>query len=272
MMHALAAARFNAVLVKVSSMGLQAKHLGKSCAALLPYLLSIEDRFGVNVAGEGGEYETITLDCPLFSKTVHLVDAEPVTVTEDSFAPTCYLRVPSVRLEVKDLSTTDATLRARLGCVPPAMPVPGPQDPAVEAAIARDVPVRPAHTTDSASCITYTSQILGRAEHSLAQQAMEVLQQLLEAAGQSPTTIVFVELLVSDMADFSAVNAVFEQQFQGCRPARACVQVALPGGAAVAARAVVCQVRELTRVHAAAWPRSAAHALTSSAPSLCFAG
>ena len=26
------------------------------------------DKYGVNVCGEGGEYETFTLDCPLFHK------------------------------------------------------------------------------------------------------------------------------------------------------------------------------------------------------------
>jgi diphthine-ammonia ligase len=31
-----------------------------------PQLLSLEAKFGVNVCGEGGEYETFTLDSPLF--------------------------------------------------------------------------------------------------------------------------------------------------------------------------------------------------------------
>ena len=28
--------------------------------------------FGLNVCGEGGEYETFTLDCPLFKKRLEL--------------------------------------------------------------------------------------------------------------------------------------------------------------------------------------------------------
>jgi diphthine-ammonia ligase len=31
-----------------------------------PLLRSLRDRFGCNVCGEGGEYETLTLDCPAF--------------------------------------------------------------------------------------------------------------------------------------------------------------------------------------------------------------
>ncbi len=29
-------------------------------------------RYGVNVCGEGGEYETFTLDCPLYKKRINL--------------------------------------------------------------------------------------------------------------------------------------------------------------------------------------------------------
>ena len=36
-----------------------------------PTLLKLEKKFGVNVCGEGGEYETYTLDSPLFIKVGH---------------------------------------------------------------------------------------------------------------------------------------------------------------------------------------------------------
>lgn len=35
---------------------------------LKQYLLGINEKYGVNVCGEGGEYETLTVDCPLFHK------------------------------------------------------------------------------------------------------------------------------------------------------------------------------------------------------------
>jgi len=40
-------------------------------------LVSLRDSIGFNVAGEGGEYESLVLDCPLFSKRL-AIDAEPV--------------------------------------------------------------------------------------------------------------------------------------------------------------------------------------------------
>ena len=33
-------------------------------------LLFQNRRFGVNICGEGGEYESFTLDCPLFEKEI----------------------------------------------------------------------------------------------------------------------------------------------------------------------------------------------------------
>lgn len=33
-------------------------------------LFQLSAQYGVHVCGEGGEYETLTLDCPLFSKKI----------------------------------------------------------------------------------------------------------------------------------------------------------------------------------------------------------
>lgn len=36
------------------------------------FLLLLCRLYGINVCGEGGEYETMTLDCPLFRVSFHL--------------------------------------------------------------------------------------------------------------------------------------------------------------------------------------------------------
>ena len=33
-------------------------------------LMSLKNKYGVNVCGEGGEYESITLDCPIYKKRI----------------------------------------------------------------------------------------------------------------------------------------------------------------------------------------------------------
>lgn len=57
----------DAIVVKVATLGLDpSKHLGKSIRQLQPHLLAMKEKYGLNVCGEGGEYETFTLDCPLY--------------------------------------------------------------------------------------------------------------------------------------------------------------------------------------------------------------
>ncbi|KAF8819727.1 ATP-binding domain-containing protein [Cardiosporidium cionae] len=58
----------SAILIKTASMGLYAKHVGQSIEALQSYFVSLNEKFGFHICGEGGEYETFTLDAPLFSK------------------------------------------------------------------------------------------------------------------------------------------------------------------------------------------------------------
>ena len=61
-----------AVVIKVAGIGLTTKDLGKSLAELQPKLLKLNDLYGSHVCGEGGEYETLTLDSPMFKKRIVL--------------------------------------------------------------------------------------------------------------------------------------------------------------------------------------------------------
>lgn len=36
----------------------------------LYFYFQLSEKYGVHVCGEGGEYETFTLDCPLFKKKI----------------------------------------------------------------------------------------------------------------------------------------------------------------------------------------------------------
>ena len=62
----------NSVIIKVASIGLGKAQLGKSLDQVQDHLLKISDLYGVHVCGEGGEYETITLDCPIFKKRIFM--------------------------------------------------------------------------------------------------------------------------------------------------------------------------------------------------------
>ena len=61
-------------LAKICSMGLDTSMLGRVVdPELQSYFSKINQKFGFNECGEGGEYETVVFDSPLF-RTHRLVD------------------------------------------------------------------------------------------------------------------------------------------------------------------------------------------------------
>ncbi len=67
-----------------------------------------------------------------------------------------------------------------------------------------------------------------------ARRALENAKAVLEAAGSGLTQVVKVTVFLTDMADFPAVNQVYEACFGGHQPARSTFQVAgLPLGGLV---------------------------------------
>ena len=72
-----------------------------------------------------------------------------------------------------------------------------------------------------------------------AHQALKNLKAVLEAAGCSTDSVVKTTVFISDMDQFAAINAVYEQYFSRPYPARSCVQVAkLPKGVGIEIEAV----------------------------------
>lgn len=91
-----------AILIKVAALGLEpARHLGKTIEELKDHLRRMSGRFGNNVCGEGGEYESLTLDCPLFKKRIIIDKKETVMHSDDAFAPVAYLKVTKCHLVAK---------------------------------------------------------------------------------------------------------------------------------------------------------------------------
>lgn len=71
-----------------------------------------------------------------------------------------------------------------------------------------------------------------------AAQALDNLGEVLAAAGMSYGNVVKTTVFLSDMADFAAVNAVYEKYFPTDPPARSCVQATLPKGGLVEVEAI----------------------------------
>jgi diphthine-ammonia ligase len=70
-------AGFHSIIVGVFANGFDEHWLGRQIEdETIERLLKHRQRFGINVAGEGGEFETLVLDGPLFAKKLIIDEAE----------------------------------------------------------------------------------------------------------------------------------------------------------------------------------------------------
>ena len=95
-----------AVLVKVASLGLLPRDLDLKplSPAHLTRFRKLHAEFGFHVCGEGGEYETLTLDCPLFARALSFSRARTVIHTDDPHTPVAYLSILEHSLIDKEVS------------------------------------------------------------------------------------------------------------------------------------------------------------------------
>jgi len=111
----------------------------------------------------------------------------------------------------------------------------GPYSQAVQAGnllfISGQIPVDPA-----------TGAFAGDDIATQARQSLTNVKAILEAAGYSLSDVVKTTVLLDDMANFAAVNAVYAEFFTENCPARACFAAkALPQGALVEIEAIAAQ-------------------------------
>ena len=67
--------KFECIIVKVSAMGLSKDWLGRKIDEnCLKDLIKLNESYGIHLAGEGGEYETLVLDAPLYKKRIIVED------------------------------------------------------------------------------------------------------------------------------------------------------------------------------------------------------
>lgn len=227
----------HAILIKVAAFGLDPdKHLGKSLEEMRPHLLQLSARYGVHVCGEGGEYESLTLDCPLFKKKIIVDSSEVVMHSDDAFAPVAYLRVSKLHLEDK----------AGSSALVPVKPCPCETEHLLpdETAVHREMEKQPVsfvpQAWPSAPVIQRSSQSLGgfcwiseiAAKGSNVREAALTALSTLKAQAQEASLqmgdAVLVHLYVRNMDDFASINTEYATLFPSAPPARVCVQCCLP--------------------------------------------
>lgn len=75
--------------------------MGKDLATMYPKLTALEAKVGINVCGEGGEFESMTLDCPLFKKRLVLDEVSKIVHRDHFEAPVVFLKIHQWHTEPK---------------------------------------------------------------------------------------------------------------------------------------------------------------------------
>ncbi|KAJ1850297.1 hypothetical protein H4R99_002314 [Coemansia sp. RSA 1722] len=101
LLHEMVENKIDAVLIKVAAMGLGEQDLGKSLAQMEEKLLKLDEKYGVHVCGEGGEFETFTLDSPIYKRKIVLDEVDVVVHSDDAFSPVLYLSIKKAHTEPK---------------------------------------------------------------------------------------------------------------------------------------------------------------------------
>lgn len=211
----------DARLIKVAAAGLDPeRHLGKSLREMEAYLHRLRGMYGINVCGEGGEYETLTLDCPLFRRgRIVLDESEVVVAVADSLAPVAWLR--AVRFHVEEKGGGGVPENAEIIEVPDDyVGDKGDENAETDEAeespgnATRDIVAEAATTTDAYAAFhghCASSKDFGG--------MLRALQHRMEAQGTSMATdCVFVTLFVDDMAQFGTINRVYARYFPPVNP------------------------------------------------------
>lgn len=235
-------AKVHAIIIKVAAMGLlPEKHLGLSLKEIYPSMIQLHQKYGLNVCGEGGEYETFTLDCPLFKKKIVIDESEIVCHSDDAFAPVGYLSFKSLHLEEKDSinqSLTDLSMKSSKFLIDELFSAEERKslqfDKSQENCVAENlasVEIKPPLIKESNEYFWIANLVgCGKDVEAASQQVMGSLKESLSLCRISPSfkNIYSVHLYVKSMETYSVINSIYKKYFGTNPPVRVCVEMDLP--------------------------------------------
>jgi len=230
------------VLVKVACLGLTEKHLGKTLAEMQPHLESLSNKYGVNVCGEGGEYETFTLDCPLFKQRIQVIDKEVMTHSAGECVSVELLRIKEIQLvqkpETNGLSHIELLRRMNIDSVP-LLDVISPtvkcspfdtmknfvdtDEPTVENFDLKEL--KQNFTTEDESWFSVCCFGSNEDDTKCVAEAFDKLKTLLDENKCSLSDVLKITLVIDSMKNYATINKKYASYFGINPPVRVCVAV-----------------------------------------------
>ena len=212
-------------MVKVAALGLSEKQLGLSLKQVHPKLVDLNNKYGLHLCGEGGEYETIVLDCPLYKKRIEIVESRVVKHGEDVW----YLEILQVNLvdkesnpESRDFSQIVKTPRFEdhdLGLSLDAMAINLEKLSIVEPS----PPVQSHSPTFTMINNFFAISGITSSAPSLSAQTTEIfsaLLSILEFHKLGLTDLILITVHLPSMTSFTTFNAIYSSFFNLNPPAR----------------------------------------------------
>lgn len=233
----------DARLIKVAAVGLNETHLGQSLKQMFATLVRLNKRFEVHICGEGGEFETLVLDCPFFTKRLQIVSSE---ITKEDGGVAYYH--PSVISVDKDDSDSEYHSVREQG-VDWSKFIPGSRsllkdrfqhiydllEPTEEDQTPPTAPIdftfRPVHLTNKIGNRLYISNLSSQliTVEDQVNEVFEQLERILLRYNISTSHIQHSTLLISSMSEFAKINSIYVKHFsEPLPPSRVCVQTQLP--------------------------------------------
>ncbi|KAF9439359.1 ATP binding domain 4 [Entomortierella beljakovae] len=266
LLNEMAQSGVNAILIKIAAIGLKTQHLGQSIGDMYPHLCRMNQQYDLHICGEGGEYETVTLDCPLFKRRIIVDESEIVIHSDDHFAQVAYLRFKKLHLEEKSDDELDPNWKSDMNLSPfwkadsvldaignivcANLSTDDNDGKSAHNELATQKSEKTvhdcthidyqhkfrAHQSDIVCAIggttAFESLAVGSKSHlSITEETTTCLQNVqakLESINLSWQEVVFMQVFVSNMGDFGVVNGAYKNFFSINPPPRACVGANLP--------------------------------------------
>lgn len=233
LMSEMCALGLEARLIKVAAIGLDEQHLGLLLQEVLPTLKKLKNMYDVHVCGEGGEFESLVLDAPIFSKKLQISEREYCSDSSD----TLYLRVKVEVVEKEDVPNfnhpqipeiLDHEFTEIIADLDVNGDIAETSVPYRQQSEQSQFPIRISQTATKLFVSNVTSS-----SDSVELQTREILSRIRNLLTQNNRTLYDVQhmtVLVKDMKDFAKVNGVYSSFFSEkyLPPSRVCVETSLP--------------------------------------------
>lgn len=226
----------DARLIKCAAVGLNEKHLGRLITEMLPILTKLNQMYDVHICGEGGEFETLVLDAPFFTKRLEITEREVVSHSSDC----SYLKM---QVEVVDKAQSNFEAEeCEAGEASGSLEFLDEDFRTVCEGVEENdeskIPVVKGSSFSLSPVVSstpfklYISNVVSTATDTES-QTHEILNQLvnfLKAHESTLNDIQHVTILVRDMSEFASINKIYASFWKDTflPPSRVCVQTTLP--------------------------------------------